>query len=225
MKLEAHVNTGHGRKHRMLAELKKSYKNVTQEVVLLFLKLCVSRQQKLGTQKNSIVLKPVKFSEMESRCQVDLIDMQTMPDDRFQFIMVYQDYVTRFIQLRPLTSKKAAEVAKQLLDIFCIFGAPSIIQSDSDKEFATGLIAELKLLWPSFKVVHEKACFFQNLLCDETEMIPEEIHNMLMAWMDMEKNIKMVRRTLLCPDNKKTQNIINAYTSLHIMPCLVETSK
>lgn len=64
---------------------------------------------------------------MESRCQVDLIDMQSQPDDQFQFIMVYQDYVTKFVQLRPLTSKKSNEVAKQLLDIFCIFGAPSII--------------------------------------------------------------------------------------------------
>lgn len=125
--LEAHVNTGHGEKHRMLAELKKSCKNVTHEVVLLFLKSCVSCQQKLGTQKKSILRKPVQFSEIKSRRQVDLIDMQTMPDDQFQFIMVYQNYVTRFVQLRPLTSRKAAEVAKQLLDIFCIFAAHSII--------------------------------------------------------------------------------------------------
>lgn len=38
----AHINTGHGGKHRMLAELKNGYKNATQEVVLLFLKLCVT---------------------------------------------------------------------------------------------------------------------------------------------------------------------------------------
>ncbi|XP_063803341.1 KRAB-A domain-containing protein 2-like [Pseudophryne corroboree] len=185
---EAHVNTGHGGKHRMLAELKKSYKNVTQEVVLLFLKLCLTCQQKLSSQKKAIVVKPVKFSELESRCQVDLIDMQSQSDNPFQFILVYQDYVTKFVQLRPLTSKEPSEVAKQLLDIFCIFGAPSIIQSESGREFANGLISELKALWPNLKVVHGKLPDGQNPSSVETTH--QDIQNMLLAWMDMEKSPK-----------------------------------
>jgi hypothetical protein len=35
-----------------------------------------------------------------------------------------------FAVLRPLTSKLAAEVGFQLLDIFLLFGAPHILQSD-----------------------------------------------------------------------------------------------
>lgn len=60
---------------------------------------------------------------MNSRCQVDLIDMQSNTDGDFKFIMVY--HLTKFVQLRALTSKRAVEVAYKLLDIFCIFGAPS----------------------------------------------------------------------------------------------------
>lgn len=89
---------------------------MTQEEDLLFLKLCVACQQKLSCQKKSIVVKPVTFSEMESRCQVDLIDMHSQPED--QFIRVYHDYVTEFVQLRPLTSKISNEVAKHLIDNF-----------------------------------------------------------------------------------------------------------
>ena len=84
------------------------------------------------------------FSAMNSRCQVDLIDMQSQPDGNFHFIMVYQDHLTKFMQLRPLTSKRAEEVAKQLMDIFCIFGAPAMLQSDNGRKFANQMVSDLK---------------------------------------------------------------------------------
>ena len=68
---------------------------------------------------------------MNARCQVDLIDMQTQGDNQYKFILVYQDHLTKFVQLRPLKTKTAEEVAYVLLDIFTIFGAPSIFQSDN----------------------------------------------------------------------------------------------
>jgi hypothetical protein len=48
--------------------------------------------------------------------------------------MVYQDHLTKFIVLRPLTSKPAAVVAYQLLDIFLLLGAPQILQSDNGQQ-------------------------------------------------------------------------------------------
>jgi len=64
---------------------------------------------------------------MNSRCQVDLIDIQSQADGEFRFIMIYQDHLTKFIQLRALKSKTAEEVANNILDIFCIFGVPVIL--------------------------------------------------------------------------------------------------
>lgn len=96
------------------------------------------------------------FSEMNSRCQVDLIDMQSQPDGKYKFIMVYKDHLTKSIQLRTLICKRAEEVAKNLLDIFCIFGAPSILQSDNGREFVNRIINDLKLMWSSLKIVHGK---------------------------------------------------------------------
>jgi hypothetical protein len=46
----------------------------------------------------------------------------------------YEDHLTKFAVLRPLTSKLAAEVGFQLLDIFLLFGAPHILQSDNGRE-------------------------------------------------------------------------------------------
>ena len=83
--MTTHKNIGHGGRHRMMAELKKQYKNVTQEVVSVFLKLCVPCQKKMSSQRKGLVIRPMVFSELNSRGQVDLIDMQTQPDEDFNF--------------------------------------------------------------------------------------------------------------------------------------------
>ena len=83
------------------------------------------------------------FRDMNSRGQVDLIDMQSQADGEFKWILVYQDHLAKIIQLRATKSKRGAEVAYHLLNIFCIFGAPAILQSDNGREFANSIITEL----------------------------------------------------------------------------------
>ena len=111
--------------------------------------------QKIESSKKGLVIKPMIFSEMNSRAQVDLIDMQSQPDGELKWILVYQDHLTKFGQLRPVTSTRAPEIAYQLLDIFRIFGAPSILQSDNGREFMNSVITELNALWDGLKIVHE----------------------------------------------------------------------
>jgi hypothetical protein len=68
--------------------------------------------------------------------------------------MHYQDHLAKFSILRPLKSKRAAEVAYQLTDIFLLLGAPHILQNDNGREFTANIIIELKLLRPELKLVH-----------------------------------------------------------------------
>ena len=82
--------------------------------------------------------------------------MQSSPQGQFKWIMVYQCQLTKFIILRPLTSIRVAEVAYQLLDIFLLFGAPAILQSDNGSEFTAQVITELKELWPQLIIVPGK---------------------------------------------------------------------
>ena len=85
-------------------------------------------RKKQKSPKKGIVVKPVLHNEMSSRCQVDLIDMQSNPDRDMKFILVYPDHLTKFV-LRSLHSKRADEVACHLVDIFTTFGAPNILHS------------------------------------------------------------------------------------------------
>jgi hypothetical protein len=69
--------------------------------------------------------------------------------------MVYQDHLTKFCNIKPLTSKKASEVAFNLIDVFTTFGAPHILQNDNGREFTALVISELKLMWSELVIVME----------------------------------------------------------------------
>ncbi|GFU68908.1 SCAN domain-containing protein 3 [Trichonephila clavipes] len=73
-----------------------------------------------------------------NRCgRVDLVDLQSIPDRNYKWLLHYQDHTTKFSFLRPLTSKRATEVALELLKIFLEVGCPRILQSDNGREFET----------------------------------------------------------------------------------------
>ena len=88
-----------------------------------------------------------------SRVQVDLIDFQSLPDGEYKYILTYVNHFSKFCELRPLTSKRATEVAVNLLDIFLIFGAPAILHTDNGREFSNSVISEMKTMWPQLKLV------------------------------------------------------------------------
>ncbi|GBN12165.1 KRAB-A domain-containing protein 2 [Araneus ventricosus] len=94
---ETHTRIGHGGRTRMLKDLQVEYKNITYEVVMLYLKLCKQCQMKHRAPKKGIVVKPMVSSELNSKCQVDLIDLQSHRDGAYKFIMVCQDHLTKFV--------------------------------------------------------------------------------------------------------------------------------
>ena len=85
--------------------------------------------------------------------------------------------MTKFIVLCPLTSKR---VAHQLLDIFLLMGAPSILQSDNGSEFIAEVIRELKVVWPRLVMVHGKPRHPQSQ--GSVERANGDIKDMLVAW-------------------------------------------
>ena len=121
----ANLGIGHDGRNRMIKETQTKYKNITAES-MLYLSLCVPCLKKSKVPQKGLVIKPMIFNEMNSRAQVDLTDMQSQLDEDLKWILVCQDHLTKFAQLRPVKSKHSPKIAHQLLDIFGIFGAPSI---------------------------------------------------------------------------------------------------
>ena len=59
------------------------------------------------------------------------------------FILVLVDLFSRFTIVRPLQNKSAITVAKELVDIFSLFGYPKIISHDNGKEFSNDLLRKI----------------------------------------------------------------------------------
>ena len=60
--------------------------------------------------------------------KVDLMDMQASGSENspYNFLLVYQDHLKKFVILCPIKNKTAVEVFSTLLDIFCLIGSPHI---------------------------------------------------------------------------------------------------
>ncbi|XP_069615885.1 KRAB-A domain-containing protein 2-like [Ranitomeya imitator] len=184
----AHISTGHGGRTRILKEMNRKFKYVTTESIVIYLRLCQPCQKKQKITKKGLVVKPILHSEMNSRAQVDLIDMQSNCDNDFKFIFVYQDHVTKFVLLHALCTKTAEEVAYHLLDIFSTFGAPCILHSDNGREFCNKVIQNLCAMWPDMKIVHGKPRHSQSQ--GSVERANQDIENMLSMWMETNKSPK-----------------------------------
>ncbi|XP_068205348.1 KRAB-A domain-containing protein 2-like [Palaemon carinicauda] len=110
-----------------------------------------------------VVVRPLSVRDLSERGQVDLVDMQTMKDGSYRFILHYMEYLTKFHVIRPLKSKIAADVANELLFIFLDIGAPHILQSDNGREFTAEVIQELTSPWPEHIVVNGRPRHPQSL--------------------------------------------------------------
>jgi hypothetical protein len=93
---------------------------------------------------------------MNRLCEYDLIDLQNAHDGDHGFVLVYQDYMTKFTQLRPLKSKSSVELGTTLMDIFCIFGPPLFLQSTADLHVENSAVQQtLEAVWPGRKLSNE----------------------------------------------------------------------
>ena len=84
-----HIATGHGGRDKMIKEANKKYANVSKEVLELFKELCEECQlKKRKLVSKGLVVKSIVSNEFNSRCQMDLIDMQSLSYDDYRYIMV-----------------------------------------------------------------------------------------------------------------------------------------
>ncbi|XP_071056140.1 KRAB-A domain-containing protein 2-like [Onthophagus taurus] len=177
---DTHQLTGHGGRDKMLYSLKSKY-FIPTSVVLEFLKLCTVCQSKKKFPRKGIVVCPILSSDFNHRGQVDLIDLQSTPDRNYKWLLHYQDHGTKFSFLRPLTSKRAAEVAIELLKIFLEVGCPKILQSDNGREFTAAVIQELTAMWPTCKIVNGRPRHPASQ--GSVERSNQDVEAMLRAWL------------------------------------------
>ena len=102
---------------------------------------------------HGLVVKPIVSEYFNSRCQIDLVDYSSLPDNSnqppYRYVLNVQDHLTKFCHLRPCRTKSGQEVARHLYDIFSEFGAPIIFQSDNGLEFRNQIVSGCALIKPA----------------------------------------------------------------------------
>ncbi|KAL4141348.1 hypothetical protein QTP88_004003 [Uroleucon formosanum] len=171
---------------KMRAVLSKQYA-IPRPAIETFLSICTTCNNKKGVNRK-LVIKPIMSKDFNERGQIDLVDFQSLPDGKYKWILNYQDHHTKFISLLPLESKRAVEVASNLLIIFLTFGAPKILQSDNGRKFVNSIINEIKELWPKCIIVHGRPRHPQSQ--GSIKRSNRDVENMLRAWMKDNKNKK-----------------------------------
>ena len=88
---------------------------------------------------NKPILKPIKAKEVQTRHQIDLVDMNKWKvwygKATYRYILTVQDVFSRYVWLKPLKGKSSSEIANHLKSIYSEHGPPKIIQHDQGKEF------------------------------------------------------------------------------------------
>ncbi|XP_045498460.1 KRAB-A domain-containing protein 2-like [Colias croceus] len=179
---DIHTSCGHGGRDKILHSIKNKY-YIPKKAVEFFLSLCPVCETKRDAPVKAIVAKPIASRDFNLRGEVDLVDFQYCPDGEFNWLLNYQDNATKFLNLRPLKTKRASEVASELLKIFLVFGAPYILQSDNGREFTANVTKELNLFWPDCKIVYE------NSRCPQSgNGSKHNVENILRTWMSENKS-------------------------------------
>ncbi|KAL4090899.1 hypothetical protein QTP88_025657 [Uroleucon formosanum] len=181
-----HIRTGHGGIGKMRAVLSKQY-SIPRPAIETFLSIYVTCNNEKGVNRK-LVIKPIVSKDFNGRGQIDLVDFQSLPDGKYKWILNYQDHHTKFISLLPLESKRAVEVASNLLTIFLTFDALKILQNDNGREFVNSIINEIKELWPEYIIVHGRTRHLQSQ--GSIERSNQDVENMLRAWMKDNKTKK-----------------------------------
>jgi len=96
----------------------------------------------------------------------------------------------------------AEEVAYQLMDIFCMFGAQFILQSDNDREFSYKTIQNLADMRPEMKLVHGKSRNSQSP--GSVERSNQDVRDKLVAWIS-DNNTKTWSEGLRSIQSKKNR--------------------
>lgn len=177
---EAHKQCGHGKLVAMNSIIKMKYQNIPRTVINIFIGFCEVCQRTASTKRKGLVVKPLIFEDFNCRAQVDLIDLQTCPDGRFKYVMVYQDHFTKYLFLRALETKTAVEVANNLMDILILIGPPDELQSDNGREFKNKVAASISNFWNGFKMIHGRPRHSQSQ--GSVERANRHIENILRAW-------------------------------------------
>ncbi|KAG2228371.1 hypothetical protein INT48_007210, partial [Thamnidium elegans] len=77
---------------------------------------------------------------------MDLATFNVTSTSGNNYMLILVDHFSRFTILRAITDKTSLTIAKELLNIFCLFSFPKVLTSDNGSEFVNEIVSQLILM-------------------------------------------------------------------------------
>ncbi|CAM4857102.1 unnamed protein product, partial [Rotaria socialis] len=141
-----HATAAHlGRRKTLSRLISRFYWPHMRRDVANYVRACILCQQyKPTNQKPAGLMKPVIVSEPWHTVGIDITGPFTKTRRGNSFILVVVDYFTKWVELFPLQSIKAATIAQVFLDeVICRFGFPIRVISDNGVQFLSKVFTQL----------------------------------------------------------------------------------
>ncbi|SAM02503.1 hypothetical protein [Absidia glauca] len=116
-----------------------TWPNIKQDA-LEMVKRCNQCMQYNVVRKGYHPLASITANAPGDHWAIDLAGEFTETHNGNVYILVMVDICTKFIIAKPIPDKTAVTIANVLIDVFCTFGFPKIIQSDNGTEFVNGTV-------------------------------------------------------------------------------------
>lgn len=184
-----HVDANHCKSFKLRSLVEASGIFIPFYAAILLLECC----PKCSPKQLTLTLKSCKPSTMPvidqtrkktlsyRRGYLQILDMSSLPDGNYNFVMTYMDLTTHFLFFRPLSSFHCSlekDIAIELKKIFLEFGGPVILQTNSRK-YTKKIIEKLH----EFKIIIGEAGV-------PSEYNGDLILTLLKNWMNKNDNAK-----------------------------------
>lgn len=163
---EAYLNTNYRNAELLYSHIRRRYCNVTKEVVVTYLRLCVRwdnppqvvdvrsmspevRAMSSEVEQGPLPMPPSSQSPVRGITSVyfGFVDMHRYARDGNTCIMVHWDTVTQYTHIVPLKNMNYKHVADNLLKIYSKVGIPDFIDAPYDIPYITSIVDYIKSVW------------------------------------------------------------------------------
>ena len=170
--------------------------------------VCQSRKPPFRLHKQP--LRPIEVNGVFERMAMDVVGPLPLTNRGNKYILVIQEYLTKYPWAFPLPDQKAATVAKVLVEeVILQYGAPSILLTDLGSNFTSNLLREIADYWGikrSFTTPYHPQCdgMVERFNRTLATMISTLLESTKRAWDDLIPYVLYAYRTAVHESTKDT---------------------
>jgi len=102
---------------------------------------CVVCQRSKPALPTRAPLTSVPIGKPWEMVAVDILEVPTSRHNN-RYLLVIQDYMTKWVEAIPIPNQTAATITKELIAVFCRYGIPDILHSDQGRNFESTLLQQ-----------------------------------------------------------------------------------